>query len=105
MIESAVVGFSHAIKGQGIYAYIILEKNSISEELLIKEILDTVNVEIGLIAKPDKIQFVSGLPKTRSGKIMKNSKENSGWEFSSDLGDTSTLLDPTVVSSIIENIK
>ena len=85
--------------------HIILEKNSISEELLIKEILDTVNVEIGPIAKPDKIQFVSGLPKTRSGKIMRRILRKIADGNFSDLGDTSTLLDPTVVSSIIENIK
>ena len=105
VIESAVVGFSHEVKGQGIYAYIILEENSIPEELLIKEILDTVNVEIGPIAKPDKIQFVSGLPKTRSGKIMRRILRKIANGNFSDLGDTSTLLDPTVVSSIIENIK
>ena len=105
MIESAVVGFTHPIKGQGIYAYIILEKNSISEDLLIKEILETVNIEIGPIAKPDKIQFVSGLPKTRSGKIMRRILRKIADGNFSDLGDTSTLLDPTVVNSIIDNIK
>lgn len=105
VIESAVVGFTHPIKGQGIYAYIILEKNSISEDLLIKEILETVNIEIGPIAKPDKIQFVSGLPKTRSGKIMRRILRKIADGNFSDLGDTSTLLDPTVVNSIIDNIK
>jgi acetyl-CoA synthetase len=105
VIESAVVGFPHAIKGQGIYAYIILEKNSISEELLIKEILETVNIEIGPIAKPDKIQFVSGLPKTRSGKIMRRILRLIADGNFSDLGDTSTLLDPNIVSSIIDNVK
>ena len=105
VIESAVVGFSHEVKGQGIFAYIILEENSIPEELLIKEILETVNIEIGPIAKPDKILFVAGLPKTRSGKIMRRILRKIADGNFSDLGDTSTLLDPTVISSIIENKK
>ena len=105
MIESAVVGFSHEVKGQGIFAYIILEKNSKPEELLIKEILETVNIEIGPIAKPDKILFVSSLPKTRSGKIMRRILRKIANGNFSDLGDTSTLLDPTAVSSIIESLK
>ena len=105
VIESAVVGFSHEFKGQGIFAYIITEENSIPEELLIKEILETVNIEIGPIAKPDKILFVADLPKTRSGKIMRRILRKIADGNFSDLGDTSTLLDPTVVRSIIESIK
>ena len=71
VVESAVVGFPHEIKGQGIYAYVILDKNSISELEIKGQILEAVVKEIGPIAKPDKIQFVKGLPKTRSGKIMR----------------------------------
>jgi acetyl-CoA synthetase len=105
VIESAVVGFPHDIKGQGIYAYIILDKNSLSENELTGQILETVVKEIGSIAKPDKIQFVKGLPKTRSGKIMRRILRKVAKGDISNLGDTSTLLDPSVVESIIENSK
>ena len=105
VIESAVVGFPHDIKGQGIYAYIILDKNSISENELTEQILETVVKEIGSIAKPDKIQFVKGLPKTRSGKIMRRILRKVAEGDTSNLGDTSTLLDPSVVESIIKNSK
>ena len=105
VIESAVVGFPHDIKGQGIYAYIILEKNSFSENKLTEQIIATVVKEIGSIAKPDKIQFVKGLPKTRSGKIMRRILRKVAEGDTSSLGDTSTLLDPTVVEGIIKNSK
>ena len=71
MVESAVVGYPHDIKGQGIYAYVILDSSITGDDEIKKEILNTVTKEIGPIAKPDKIQFVTGLPKTRSGKIMR----------------------------------
>ena len=105
VIESAVVGFPHDIKGQGIYAYIILDKNSLLENELTEQIIETVVKEIGSIAKPDKIQFVKGLPKTRSGKIMRRILRKVAEGDTSSLGDTSTLLDPTVVEDIIKNSK
>ena len=105
VIESAVVGFPHDIKGQGIYAYIILDKNSFSENKLTEQIIEIVVKEIGSIAKPDKIQFVKGLPKTRSGKIMRRILRKVAEGDTSSLGDTSTLLDPTVVEGIIKNSK
>ena len=105
VIESAVVGFPHDIKGQGIYAYIILDKNSFSENKLTEQIIETVVKEIGSIAKPDKIQFVKGLPKTRAGKIMRRILRKVAEGDTSSLGDTSTLLDPTVVEGIIKNSK
>ncbi len=102
VIESAVVGYPHDVKGQGIYAYVICEHPTINDELTRKDILATVARVIGPIAKPDKIQFVTGLPKTRSGKIMRRIlRKVAEGEFGS-LGDTSTLLDPTVVDSIIK---
>ena len=105
VIESAVVGFPHEIKGQGIYAYIIIDKNSLSENELTKQVLQTVIKEIGPIAKPDKIQFVKGLPKTRSGKIMRRILRKVAEGDISTLGDTSTLLDPSVVEGILKNSK
>jgi acetyl-CoA synthetase len=102
VIESAVVGYPHDVKGQGIYAYVICEHPTINDELTRKDILATVSRVIGPIAKPDKIQFVTGLPKTRSGKIMRRIlRKVAEGEFGS-LGDTSTLLDPSVVDSIIK---
>ena len=101
VVESAVVGYPHDIKGQGIYAYVILDSSIDGSEDLKKEILHTVTTEIGPIAKPDKIQFVSGLPKTRSGKIMRRILRKVAEGDTSNLGDTSTLLDPTVVQEII----
>ncbi len=99
VIESAVVGFPHDIKGQGIYAYIITGKND--QTTTEKEILDTVLKFIGPIAKPDKIQFVTGLPKTRSGKIMRRILRKIAEGEKSNFGDISTLLDPSVVEKII----
>ena len=104
--ESAVVGYPHAIKGSGIYAYVICEELSDDEkETIEKEIRDTVTKYIGPIAKPDLIQIVSGLPKTRSGKIMRRILRKIGEGDASNLGDTSTLLDPGVVDEIIRGAK
>ena len=100
VIESAVVGYSHDIKGQGIYAYVICEHDFIDDELMRKDIAQTVARIIGAIAKPDKIQFVKGLPKTRSGKIMRRILRKIAEGELANLGDTSTLLDPEVVERI-----
>ena len=102
VIESAVVGYPHEIKGQGIYAYVICNINGQTESDLIKEIIATVSKIIGPIAKPDKVQIVSGLPKTRSGKIMRRILRKVASKDFSNLGDTSTLLNPDVVEEIIE---
>ncbi len=102
VIESAIVGYPHDLKGQGIYAYVILDGvHHESEELTRKDILQTITRIIGAIAKPDKIQFVSGLPKTRSGKIMRRILRKIAEGETSSLGDTSTLLDPAVVEEIL----
>ncbi|QNR23266.1 acetate--CoA ligase [Croceimicrobium hydrocarbonivorans] len=98
--ESAVVGYPHDIKGQGIYAYVITKEPPTNPDKLRAEIVETVVEEIGKIAKPDKIQFVSGLPKTRSGKIMRRILRKIAEGDTSNLGDTSTLLDPDVVDEI-----
>lgn len=100
VVESAIVGYPHDIKGQGIYAYVICEGMVHDEELTRKDILATVSRVIGPIAKPDKIQFVTGLPKTRSGKIMRRILRKIAEGETSNLGDISTLLDPTVVEDI-----
>ena len=101
--ESAVVGYPHEIKGSGIYAYVTCEELSDHEMLTIEqEIRDTVNKFIGAIAKPDIIQIVSGLPKTRSGKIMRRILRKIAEGEISNLGDTSTLLDPSVVDEIVK---
>ncbi len=98
--ESAVVGYPHEIKGQGIYAYVITKEKPENPDKLRAEIVETVVAQIGKIAKPDKIQFVSGLPKTRSGKIMRRILRKVAEGDTSNLGDTSTLLDPDVVEEI-----
>ncbi|MBX2914331.1 MAG: acetate--CoA ligase [Cyclobacteriaceae bacterium] len=98
--ESAVVGYPHDVKGQGIYAYVICYDKPHEEDKLRSEIRDLVSKIIGPIAKPDKIQFVSGLPKTRSGKIMRRILRKVAEGETSNLGDTSTLLDPGVVDEI-----
>jgi acetyl-CoA synthetase len=103
VVESAVVGYPHEIKGQGIYAYIICQSMPVDSEPARKAILDTVSQLIGPIAKPDKIQFVSGLPKTRSGKIMRRILRKIAEGELEQLGDTSTLLDPLVVQDIIKS--
>lgn len=100
VVESAVVGYPHDIKGQGIYAYIITESKPDDPEMFRKDISATVARIIGPIAKPDKIQFVSGLPKTRSGKIMRRILRKISEGDMNNLGDTSTLLDPAVVDEI-----
>ncbi len=101
VVESAVVGYPHDLKGQGIYAYVIYNGHHGDEELRRQDILQTVTRIIGPIAKPDKIQFVSGLPKTRSGKIMRRILRKIAEGESSNLGDTTTLLDPGVVEEIM----
>lgn len=101
VIESAVVGYPHDIKGQGIYAYVICD-TEMDIEIERKAIIEQVIKEIGPIAKPDKIQIVSGLPKTRSGKIMRRILRKIAEGDTSNLGDTSTLLDPSVVDKIKE---
>lgn len=104
--ESAVVGYPHAIKGSGIYAYVICDELSDTEAANIEaEIRATVTKQIGPIAKPDMIQLVTGLPKTRSGKIMRRILRKIGEGDATNLGDTSTLLDPGVVDEIIEGAK
>lgn len=103
VIESAVVGFPHDVKGQGIYAYVIRGSASHNSNNLRQEIINTVTNIIGPIAKPDKIQIVSGLPKTRSGKIMRRILRKIAEGDTANLGDTSTLLDPAVVDEIKNN--
>jgi acetyl-CoA synthetase len=105
VIESAVVGYPHEVKGQGIYAYVICDMSHRTEENLINEIKDTVSKIIGPIAKPDKIQIVPGLPKTRSGKIMRRILRKVAEGDTNNMGDISTLLDPDVVTKIIEGKK
>jgi acetyl-CoA synthetase len=105
IVESAVVGFPHEIKGWGIHAFVIEGKKRSDEEKLKKEIVDTISKFMGPIAKPDRIQVVSGLPKTRSGKIMRRILRKIAEGDISNLGDTSTLLDPGVVQEIIEGAK
>lgn len=102
VVESAVVGYPHDIKGQGIYAYIVCDKIPEDKELARSEIVETVVEQIGKIAKPEKIQFVSGLPKTRSGKIMRRILRKVAEGEPGKLGDTSTLLDPDVVEEIVK---
>jgi len=101
VVESAVVGYPHEIKGQGIYAYVICDMEGRSEESLQAEIKQTVTKIIGPIAKPDRIQIVPGLPKTRSGKIMRRILRKIAAGETDSLGDTSTLLNPDVVEAII----
>jgi acetyl-CoA synthetase len=100
VVESAVVGYPHNIKGQGIYAFVITQDPVEDEEAFIKEIKAVVTNEIGPIAKPDKIQVVPGLPKTRSGKIMRRILRKIASGDVSNLGDTSTLLNPEIVETI-----
>ena len=100
VVESAVVGYPHDIKGQGIYAFVIFNGIHGPDEMTAKDILQTVTRIIGAIAKPDKIQFVSGLPKTRSGKIMRRILRKIAEGETQNLGDTTTLLDPGIVEEI-----
>jgi len=101
VIESAVVGFPHEIKGQGIYAYVITDDSITNKEDFTSEVLKVVVKEIGPIAKPDEIQIVSGLPKTRSGKIMRRILRKIASKDTDNLGDISTLLNPEIVKEII----
>jgi acetyl-CoA synthetase len=101
VVESAVVGYPHDIKGQGIYAYVIYQgHHHIDESSTRQDIIQTVARIIGPIAKPDKIQFVPGLPKTRSGKIMRRILRKIAEGETANFGDTTTLLDPAVVEQI-----
>ena len=102
VIESAIVGYPHEVKGQGIYAFIICDLDNRTETNLINEIKLTVTNSIGPIARPDKIQIVPGLPKTRSGKIMRRILRKVAEGNLENMGDTSTLLDPEIVDQIIE---
>jgi len=101
--ESAVVGFPHEIKGQGIYAFVTLNAGEESNEELRQELAQHVRTQIGPIARPDFIQFTPALPKTRSGKIMRRILRKIAENDYDNLGDTSTLADPTVVESLIEH--
>jgi acetyl-CoA synthetase len=101
--EAAVVGYPHEIKGQGIYAYVTLIQGEEPTEELRKELVNWVRKEIGPIASPDLIQWSPGLPKTRSGKIMRRILRKIAENEFGALGDTSTLADPTVVEDLIEN--
>ena len=103
--EAAVVGFPHDIKGQGIYAYVTLMAGETPSEAMRKELVTHVRKEIGPIASPDIIQFAPGLPKTRSGKIMRRILRKIAENEFGSLGDTSTLADPSVVDDLIENRK
>lgn len=106
-IEAAVVGFPHDIKGQGIYAYVVVDPQHLQDnhDSIISSINNSVVQGIGKIARPDKIQIVSGLPKTRSGKIMRRILRKIAEGERSNFGDTSTLLDPAIVNEILLNAK
>ncbi|HKG76185.1 MAG TPA: acetyl-coenzyme A synthetase, partial [Beijerinckiaceae bacterium] len=101
--EAAVVGYPHDIKGQGIYAYVTLNEGEETSDGLRKELVAWVRKEIGPIATPDLIQFAPGLPKTRSGKIMRRILRKIAEDDYGSLGDTSTLADPSVVDNLIDN--
>ncbi|SCB61411.1 AMP-binding enzyme, partial [Rhizobium aethiopicum] len=101
--EAAVVGYPHAIKGQGIYCYVTLMSGHDGSDTLRQELVKHVRAEIGPIAAPDKIQFAPGLPKTRSGKIMRRILRKIAEDDFGALGDTSTLADPAVVDDLIAN--
>ena len=109
VVESAVVGYPHDVKGQGIYAYIICQngipKTEAERNIFEASIIETVVAEIGKIAKPDKIQLVSGLPKTRSGKIMRRILRKVAEGETTNLGDVTTLLDPAVIDEILAGKK
>jgi acetyl-CoA synthetase len=100
--EAAVVGFPHEIKGEGIYAYVTLNVGVEKDDALKKELIAHVRKEIGPIATPDKIQWADGLPKTRSGKIMRRILKKIAAGEISDLGDTTTLADPSVVDVLVK---
>jgi len=101
--EAAVVGMPHEVKGQGIYAYVTTNVGTQDSEDLRKELVQWVRKEIGPIATPDVLQFAPGLPKTRSGKIMRRILRKIAENDMSNLGDTSTLADPSVVDDLVAN--
>jgi acetyl-CoA synthetase len=101
--EAAVVGYPHNIKGQGIYAYVTLMSGETASEELRKELVVWVRKEIGAIAQPDLIQFSPGLPKTRSGKIMRRILRKIAEDEYGNLGDITTLADPAVVEDLVNN--
>ncbi|HET9482444.1 MAG TPA: acetyl-coenzyme A synthetase, partial [Xanthomonadales bacterium] len=100
--EAAVVGCPHDIKGQGIYAFVTLKAGVAASEALGKELVAHVRKEIGPIATPDHLQFAPGLPKTRSGKIMRRILRKIASNDAGELGDISTLADPSVVATLVE---
>jgi acetyl-CoA synthetase len=104
VVESAVVAYPHDIKGQGIYAYVISQDKDLDEAFK-QEIREVVAKQIGPIAKPDKIHFANGLPKTRSGKIMRRILRKIASNESDSLGDISTLYNPDVVEDLINNFE
>ena len=101
--EASIVGFPHEIKGQGIYAYVVLKKGASPSEELVRMLVEQVSREIGPIAKPDQIQWADALPKTRSGKVMRRILRKIAANDLENLGDTSTLADPSVVDALIAN--
>ena len=101
--EAAVVGYPHEIKGDGIYAYVLLKQDAIPSPALAAALRTAVRQAISPIAMPDKIQFVSGLPKTRSGKIMRRILRNIAANETEQIGDTTTLADPGVVKNLVDN--
>ena len=101
--EAAVVGYPHDIKGQGIYAYVTLKAGVTPTDALRKELIDWVAKDLSPIAKPDVLQWAPGLPKTRSGKIMRRILRKIAENEISNLGDTSTLADPAVVDDLVKN--
>ncbi len=103
--EAAVVGFPHEVKGEGVYAFVVLKQDVQLEKGLAEELRGHVSKEISPIARPDKIQFATGLPKTRSGKIMRRILRQIARGQTDDLGDTSTLADPSIVSALVEGAK
>jgi len=100
--EAAVVGYTHEIKGEGIYAFVVLTDEAVEGDGLKKELTKHVGTEISPIAKPDKLQFATGLPKTRSGKIMRRILRQIARGRTEDLGDTSTLADPSIVTRLVK---
>ena len=101
--EAAIVGYPHEIKGNGLYCYVTLNAGQQGSDELKKELVQWVRKEIGPLATPDLIHFTPGLPKTRSGKIMRRILRKIAENDYSNLGDTSTLADPTVVQSLVDN--
>ena len=101
--EAAIVGYPHDIKGQGIYAYVTLNIGEDPSDALHTELRQWVRQEIGPIASPDLLQWAPGLPKTRSGKIMRRILRKIAADDFAELGDTSTLADPSVVDDLIDN--